>query len=262
MFLLNLRHDDATQRPKRSRTSPGLAKSIWCYWSRNISIGWRQREAFLRDQTKINFAPKIKTTYPRSQITLSCLCSQTTKAFLFWMEQLKTKKINHWKLKLAHCEETGSDLKQDSPLPRKTFHSSNFADDAFQKEKAFPRQKVVSSTNLPQMVRCKNNDVCGKDVLKKKTFRFQSFFSFKNCAFFLKFSKPSNFPNSDVLVIYFRIQMENNLRKHFSIGNPQQICHPTLSEEKHLNLPQPQFSHVFETSYYFSRLSHNRPVIY
>ena len=58
MLVLNLRHDDATKRPKLSRKSPWLAKNIWCCGSRNIRIGWRQREALLRVQTQGNFSPK------------------------------------------------------------------------------------------------------------------------------------------------------------------------------------------------------------
>ena len=65
--------------------------------------------------------------------------------------------------------------KQYRRLPRQAFLPSNYDDDAFQKENAFPRQKVVASTNLSQMIRRKTKDLCGKDVLKKKNFRFKSF---------------------------------------------------------------------------------------
>ena len=60
--------------------------------------------------------------------------------------------------------------KQDKRLPRQAFLPSNYDDVAFQKENAFPRQKVVASTNLSQMIRRKTMDFCGKDVLKKKTY--------------------------------------------------------------------------------------------
>ena len=80
-----------------------------------------------------------------------------------------------------------------------------------------------------------NTEVCGKKRCYKeiKPFWFKSFF-FKNWAFFLKFSNSTNSPSSDLLAQKLRIQMENNLGKQYSIGNPHQICHPTLSEEKHL----------------------------
>ena len=42
--------------------------------------------------------------------------------------------------------------------------------------------------------------------------------------------------------------MENILGQQYSIDNPQQICHPTFSEEKHPILPQTPVSHFFEKS--------------
>ena len=65
MFFLNLRHNDATKRPKLLGTSPWLAKNIWCCWSKNIRVGWRQREASLRNQTKGNFSPNFKDYLPK-----------------------------------------------------------------------------------------------------------------------------------------------------------------------------------------------------
>ena len=62
-------------------------------------------------------------------------------------------------------------------LPREIFQPANIADNAFRKQKAFPRRKVVSSTNLPQMSLRMNTDVCGERRCYKemKPLRLKSF---------------------------------------------------------------------------------------
>ena len=73
--------------------------------------------------------------------------------------------------------------KQDRRLPRQAFLPSNYENDGFQEEKAFPRQKVVDSTNLPEMTRRKTKDLCEEDVLKKKTYLGLNCFFCRNLRF-------------------------------------------------------------------------------
>ena len=178
-------------------------------------IGWRQREAFLRHQPKGNFSPKIKTTYPWSQNTLSCSSFQTIKASRSGGNSWNQRKAINGNSKLAHCEETVGEIEQESRLPREVFQPSNFADDGFQQEKAFSRRSIDFSTNPWQMVLRKDIDVFGKkDKLNNKNhLRFESFVSFETCALFLKIPKSSNCPFKDFLARNFTIQLKNNLKK-------------------------------------------------
>ena len=161
MLLFNLRHYDTTKKPKQSGTSPWSAKSIWCYWSWNIGLD----DGNVRRSSEINLRERSypkKTTYqgPRTPSVVYVLRSQ--KRCCSDGNSWKQRKSINANSKVAHRKKTGCEIKQDSRLPRKVFQASNFADDDFQKEEAFPRQKVVAATNLPQTILRNNSDVCGK----------------------------------------------------------------------------------------------------
>ena len=203
------------QRTKNGRNSSLIREKHLILQIMKYQIEWRQREAFLRDQAKGKFSLKIKTTYPRSQNTLSELCSQTIKALLLWTEQLKAKILIIGNSKKAQCEETGSELKQDSRLAREDFQPSNLADDAFRKEKTFHWQKLVSSRNLPQMVLGKNIDVCGKKCLKeKRPVRFKSFFFSRIALSSWNFLNPPRFQ-----IVFFLREKSDFKRKAISGNN-------------------------------------------
>ena len=92
-----------------------------------------------------------------------------------------------------------------------------------------------------------------------KPFRFESFILSKIELLSLNLSISTNSSSSDLSAQISRIQMKNNLGKQYSIGNPYEIWHPTLSEEQHLFYRKLKFRTYWKKSYCYTRLSHDRP---
>ena len=112
--------------------------------------------------TKGNFLSQIKKNY-------SPIVPEQPEMFMF-SDDKSVVALNRTAGNRENQSMETQNWKQDKRLPRQAFLPSNYDDVAFQKENAFPRQKAVASTNLSQMIRRKTKDICGKDVLKKKTY--------------------------------------------------------------------------------------------
>ena len=134
---------------------------------------------FLRYQPHPNFSPKIKKNLPKvpEHLQLFMFSDDESVAALKGTAENKENQSMEAQNWLTARKLAVNLIKQSATTGN--FSALNFADNAFQKQKTFPRRKVVSSTSLPQMSLRKNTDVCGE----RRCFKEMKPFSLKSFSF-------------------------------------------------------------------------------